>query len=324
MRASARERESVFQRPAHLDALVAAVEGGHTYEVDEPPDDDGDGRRDRGRQSRGDSGAEMLIEEAQREAEVARLQNDHLNRQLKGAIAELELHKRHAKEYKAALEAAEADLSAAHEHVSDLSQKLQVAQEANRRNADMAQQLLTHLNAARVELKSQVRKNEQLQLELSSADLPHGGHGAPPVAGAPATDLAQRRLSRLSRAGRVSLPDAKIQLWDRPHSRAALKPVTHDQGVQVNLAPARSKLEGGSKFGSVAMIAMQHARELEDVHRELQQRVAAVPPTELAMERRPEPHGVPPPAATPGPPGPPRPPGAGESGGPVVACAAAV
>ena len=60
-------------------------------------------------------------------------------------------------------------VSAILEHAADLQQRLQLAQEGNRRNVDMAQQLLRHLNSTRVELKAQARKNAQLEVGLAAA-----------------------------------------------------------------------------------------------------------------------------------------------------------
>ena len=318
MRASHAERESVFGRPPNLDNILATIEAGGTFSDRPDAEDDGDGRdggryddRDGGRydsRRRGNSDAEELIEDAQREAEVSRRRAEHLERQLQGACAELALHKRHAQEFKAMLEAAEADLAAAHEHAADLSQRLQLAQEGNRRNADMAQQLLTHLNTARVELKAQTRKNTQLQNEIVALQ----GSGSE-------YELTSRRTSGCTSSDRISegscsglgasasspeLPRGSMgspsrSLWrggsasaggpggalERFCSRAMLTPVTHDVGVQVNLLHSRSDgTLSTSRIGNVAMLALQHQRELEDVQRELEPKVA---PNELVMERRP-------------------------------------
>ena len=74
--------------------------------------------------------------------------------------------------------------------------------------------------------------------------------------------------------------------------RMALIPVTHDIGIQVTLQPSRTDQLAsarGKNMGTVAMMAMQHARELAGVHRELMTRTGSdVPPTDLTMERRPE------------------------------------
>ena len=65
-------RESVFERPKHLDALVASVAGGGTYK-DDGDDDEGDmmsyDRRFRGSVDEDQAAA---LEEAEREAEVCR------------------------------------------------------------------------------------------------------------------------------------------------------------------------------------------------------------------------------------------------------------
>ena len=300
MRASHAERESVFAPPANLADILAKVNAGTP--LDDDDDDDGRGRYDddrggrgrydddRGGRGRGNSEMEGMIEDAQREAEVSRMQAEHLERQLKGAVAELSLHKRHAQEFKTTLEAAEADLAASHEHVTDLSQKLQLAQEGNRRNAEMAQQLLIHLNTARVELKAQTRKNAQLQNEIAALQ---GEGGAP---GDILADASSERLSqRLSEgscggaglgrggAGWRGSAASESAAVERFGTRAMLTPVTHDVGVQVDLRSVKKELTN-SRMGSVAMLALQHARELENVHRELSSRVA---PTELVMERRP-------------------------------------
>lgn len=260
MRASrydaAAPRESVFTRPAHLDALVANLESaGDDY--------DRRYRRDSAA-SEYDGAADSagMLEDAQREAEVLRLQNEHLNRQLKGAMAELALHKRHADEYKRLLETAEMDLVAAHETTTDLSQRLQLAQEGNRRNADMAQQLLTHLNTTRVELKAQTLRNAQLDLERAGlaahSSSSEGGEGNP-----------------------HQQPPQQSPLYAGATSRAALVPVTHDIGVQVESKANNSAASWDIATSRVARIALKHAHELEHVK-------SPSAPQELAMEARPD------------------------------------
>ena len=239
-------RESVFERPAHLDALVASVAAGAATVVDEYEGDSYDTRY--GSRDSHESSYEMhaaALEEAEREAEVSRLQNDHLTRQLKGAVAELELHKRHAREFKAMLEIAEADLSAAHEHSSDLSHKLKLAQEGNRRNAECASQLLTHLNTARVDLKAQTTKNEQLMLELakarqgSSSSKSASGRsseevedGCGPFPGALPASIARGLRASVGH----ELHDTPPLTLQRLATRTVLTPVTHDVGVQVDMS----------------------------------------------------------------------------------------
>jgi len=314
MRASHADRESVFAPPANLANILATIESGGTFSDAGTGGRYGDGyddcmRYDDGRHGHGrggDSEMEAMIDEAQRDAEVSRMQADHLGRQLKGAVAELALHKRHAQEFKAMLEAAEADLAASHEHSIDLGQKLQLAQEGNRRNADMAQQLLTHLNTARVELKAQTRKNAQLQNDLAALQDEGGGtswserfssgsygiaSSAASVASTTATSLDPRSGGLGSGQTRLSYrPPASVGSGGGPTaalerfcSRAMLTPVTHDVGVQVERRSSRNELQN-SRMGSVALLALQHARELESVHRELTSRIA---PAELVMERRP-------------------------------------
>ena len=76
------------------------------------------------------------------------------------------------------------------------------------------------------------------------------------------------------------------QALERFASRAMLTPVTHDVGVQVDVRSSRNDGLANSRMGSVAMLALQHARELENVHRELKGRRDL--PNDLVMERRPE------------------------------------
>ena len=82
---------------------------------------------------------------------------------MRGLRTELELHKKHCQEFKTMLELTETDLSEAQESHSLLAHRLQLAQEASRRNSDMAQQLLTHLNTCRVDLKAKSSQNERLK-----------------------------------------------------------------------------------------------------------------------------------------------------------------
>jgi len=309
MRASHRERESVFQRPPDLDAIVARA--AEASSRDEDPGsgrwdaDDFPSREDRYGGGGGGGASAAELEEAQREAEVAQQQAAHLEKQLRGAIAELELHKRHGREFKALLEQSEADLCASHEHTADLQQRLQLAQEGNRRNADMAQQLLKHLNSSRVELKAHARRVAQLeertthleernaQLEDLMQESARGGEasgaldtllegaaldslleGVDGIAPAPrsirpaslasGTDERQSGVasSRTSIAwaahGRAS---TSMPLLAQLSTRAALTPVTHDMGVQVDFKSTRTN---PMRMGSVARIALQHAREIEN------------------------------------------------------------
>jgi hypothetical protein len=255
-----RARESVFRRPADLDAIVARVvaEGqgdGASSSLDATLDDDGDddyglgGRRYRDRRS---PDAEDL-EDLRGEMVVLRMQHHHTQRQLKGALAELALHKQYAEEYKEHLELAEADLCAAHEHVADLSERLETAQEGNRRNAEMAQQLLMHLNTTRLELK---RTHAQL------------GH-----------QQGQGQQQQQQKPADDPTPGS-----DMP--RTMLAPVTHDVSVQAELLrPTDAKTTGpqrgdevSTSLASVVLLARKHSRDLENVHRELQQRLS---PAEL-------------------------------------------
>lgn len=261
MRASryndAAPRESVFTRPAHLDALVASL--------DDPGNEwDRCSRRESNASVLGGGNAvdAGMLEEAQREVEVLRLQNEHVNRQLKGAMAELALHKRHAEEFKRLLETAEADLVAAHETTTDLSQRLQLAQEGNRRNADMAQQLLTHLNTTRVELKAQTLRNAQLEQEREE------GRSSSSAAGMEGAAVQHHPASTQS-------------LYSGITSRAALVPVTHDVGVQVDTKPTGPASSWDAVNSRAAMIALKHAHELEKMQ-------SGSVPQELAMEARPD------------------------------------
>ena len=160
-------RESVFTRPAHLDDLVARVQSGESFADDGGhwDEDEGDGRYDGGgrygavRSARysdpsgspgrkRSSGAASAIEDMGREIEVLRMQNNNLERQLKGAVTELELHKRHCTEFKTMLQLTEGDLAAAHENHAHATDRLQTAQEASRRNSEMAQQVVVWLYVA--------------------------------------------------------------------------------------------------------------------------------------------------------------------------------
>ena len=212
-----------------------------------PVDDLDNDRNERHREGRGGgSRDDDEVEDLQREVQVLRMQHAHATRQLKGAVAELEVHRNHAAEYKALLELAEEDLCAAHEHVADLSQRLQLAYEGNRRNAEVAQQLLMHLNATRLELKAQA---------CSPAEVPKDAT----VAKSAATPV-------------------------RHSARTVLTTVTHDFGVQADLLPAserRATMSTSPRDAAnsrTALIAVKHARDLEQVHRELQQRLS---PAEL-------------------------------------------
>ena len=257
-RESRRERESVFTRPTDLDAIVARAAA--SDDASSAWETGGIGGAHPGRddaRSMDDSSLEML-EDAQREAEVARQQVDHLAKQLRGAVAELELHRRHGREFKALLEESESDLCAAHEHAADLQQRLQLAQEGNRRNSDMAQQLLRHLNSTRVELKAQARRTSLLESELAASraartDEAAERHGASSDAEghegvAPDSPVSQ------------DMSSSHVPLLARLGPRAALTPVTHEIGVQVD--SGRADLLH-SRMGGAKMVALQHAKELE-------------------------------------------------------------
>ena len=112
-----------------------------------------------------------------------------------------------------------------HEATTDLSQRLQ-QQEGNRRNADMAQQLLTHLNTTRVELKAQTLRNAQLEQEREEG----------------------RSSSAAGMEGSSSAPSSVTRsLYSGITSRAALVPVTHDV-IQVDTKPWPSVIMGRSQF----------------------------------------------------------------------------
>ena len=285
MRASRAERprESVFKRPTNLDEICARVEAGEPSGYEKFDDEDDGGGRWRTRAGSSEGGQ---LEDLQREMQVLQMQHAHTSRQLQGAVAELDLHKRHAEEYKELLELAEADLCAAHEHTADLSQRLQLAQEGNRRNADMAQQLLIQLDATRVELKAQARREDS---RLSSFRQ-SGNTSHPTQPGASSTASSAVAPTGADSSGAC----APSHEW--LSSRALLTPVTHDAGVQVDLPRSSG---GGSEqthqsawdasTSRVALIALQHARELENVHRELQSRLTPAELEGLALrEARPE------------------------------------
>ena len=187
-------RESVFTRPAHLDALVARVEAGESFAHE---DDDGglehdrndrysdrygdrygdddspvrdryndrygdraslrspDSSRDRETSMRKTEGSAPVIRELENELEDTRreltgahMQDDQMQGQLRSLKTELELHKKHCQEFKTMLELTESDLAEAQENGGLLSHRLQLAQEASRRNADMAQQARPRPGAA--------------------------------------------------------------------------------------------------------------------------------------------------------------------------------
>ena len=73
-------------------------------------------------------------------------------------------------------------------------------------------------------------------------------------------------------------------LLERFCSRAMLTPVTHEVGIQVNVRTDHRDLMH-TRIGSVAKLALQHALELESVHRDHEGRAA---PLDLVMERRPD------------------------------------
>ena len=295
MRASRAERprESVFKRPTNLDDICARVEAGEPsgYEQFDDEDDGGSGRR-RARAGSSEDGGQL--EDLRREMQVLQMQHAHTSRQLQGAVAELDLHKRHAEEYKELLELAEADLCAAHEHTADLSQRLQLAQEGNRRNAEMAQQLLIQLDTTRVELKAQARREVDYRMSSfrQSECKSHGA--ATTVASTAASTTASTAASTAAPTG-ADASGACSPSHEWLSSRALLTPVTHDAGVQVDIRPS-----GGASAPShqspwdisnsrVALIALQHARELENVHRELQSRLTPAELEGLALrEARPE------------------------------------
>ena len=64
------------------------------------------------------------------------------------------------------LELAETDLAAAQEDAGVHVHRMQQAQEASRRNSDMAQQLLTHLNSTRGDVKQKALQISQLKSAL--------------------------------------------------------------------------------------------------------------------------------------------------------------
>ena len=261
-------RASVLGRPPDLDAIIARAEADDWKDPRISIDNWAAG---------GSSSSAVAVEDAQREAEIARQRAEFLEKQLKGAIAELELHKKHGREFKTLLEQSEGDLCAATEHAADLQQRLQLAQEGSRRNADMAQQLLKHLNTSRVEAKAQARRNAQLEAELAESRraLATGRGEVAPFNGSPVASLP----SPLHAAD--STPSASLVA--RLSSRAALTPVTHDVGVQADLRSARGSDAPGSPTSRMQQIALQHARELSTVHDELAKRAVK----EVNVEARP-------------------------------------
>lgn len=142
-------------------------------------------------------------------------------------------------------------------------------------------QLLTHLNRTRVELKAQQRKNEQLDLEIAAISQGGGGESS----SRRRSSSADAMSVRMAVAAHGKREELSLR-WLGP--RESLVPLMHDVSVQADIGQPRGADEQGlqnARMGKVALIALQHARELESVHRELQQRGA---PHELAMEARPD------------------------------------
>jgi len=279
-------RESLFTRPAHLDDLVARIEAGETFEDTSESRHESryDFGRPRSRSSANDSAddadertsrcskhhLEAQLEEADRDKEVMRMQIEQHRRQQKSRETELELHKKHGAEFRALLEVAEGDLAASNEKNLELSHKLQLAQEASFRNADMAQQLLTHLNSCRAELKAKSLLNEHLRKLLNEV---------------------QQRESDRSTGGEANASNGKDEslLSPRPEdsasslhsiSRPVLHVLTHDAAVQVNLLASVTMPRDHTRQRSIVDISQRHAQELNLAN-------ARSAHNELAMERRP-------------------------------------
>ena len=103
-------------RPAHLDELVRTVEAGGSYvEMHSARDEDdvGLGGEEEGwsrRRMRAGSLSDCQDEDSNdmfRELEVARIQMDHLHRQVRSTFAEVELHKEVVAKIKVVVQAAE-------------------------------------------------------------------------------------------------------------------------------------------------------------------------------------------------------------------------
>lgn len=294
-RASA-ARESVSQRPAHLDELCAIVEAGGSYvEMQAARDGEDSGLDDEdarwSRRGRAQSWTDRPDEESSdmfRELEVARIQADHLHRQVRSTFAEVELHKRHASEFKALLEGAEDELSRAHEQLSrrekdynHLVHKLSCAGISLREDGVL--QGVNKLPMANHRPVMARRGVWQTLFRLAGGcccwQSPKPPEGAmmlspsPPLLRQSSSSSSKLLAGRLSGKSSVGLHDVGVQT-DQPLAGAAEgSPSTNP------------KL---SSFSTVAVMAMQHAKELQSVHQELAQRLEAKPPMDLVMERRPE------------------------------------
>lgn len=222
-------RESVFKRPAHLDALVANVEAGRSSNwdrLDEEAEDEGSDDWDGGVSSlrsrdRGDSYTAGLLEDAQREAEVLRGMNDHMHKQLKGCMAELELHRSHAEDYKRMLEAAEEDICHVHEMLDEKTIRLETAKMALERNDKAAAKHASDLHTAHTALKAMRRRNAELDRKVRSSGGDPGFAAGPAAASAAAASSGRDPDEELSEA-----------------AISALIPIAHDVDVQCDLRPS--------------------------------------------------------------------------------------
>ncbi|KAL1528622.1 hypothetical protein AB1Y20_009960 [Prymnesium parvum] len=304
-------RESVFTRPAHLDDVVARINAGESFADDDDEDMGGrydarsrkvdrsgrssserspgrDRRADRYADSKRSSMGGAMLEELEREVTVMRTQNSFLEKQLAGCMQELELHKRHGREFKTLLEVAELDLAASYENYSHASDKLRQAQEASRRNSEMAQQLLTHLNSCRAELKGKTLQNERLRESLDELKaMLHDARSG--VAREHGLDLKERMResaepsppagSGLFKLSAMALPGEGMVITRAPHAK-----VTHEVAVQVDLLDAgRDRPKFGRK-GSVMDLSMRHKLEVEALQGRDPNKL---PNMDLVMERRP-------------------------------------
>ena len=146
------------------------------------------------------------LEEAQRELEVRERQLKMEQEHSKSLRLELELKKKHCDEFRRDLELAETDLAAAQEDAGVHVHRMQQAQEASRRNSDMAQQLLTHLNSTRGDVKQKALQISQLKSALDELQdvvseaivQQEGAAGAPAPASAPLPAAADAGASSSS------------------------------------------------------------------------------------------------------------------------------
>ena len=172
------------------------------------------------------------LEEAQRELEVRERQLKMEQEHSKSLRLELELKKKHCDEFRRDLELAETDLAAAQEDAGVHVHRMQQAQEASRRNSDMAQQLLTHLNSTRGDVKQKALQISQLKSALDELQdvvseaivQQEGAAGAPAPASAPLPAAADAGASSSSvdssSAGRAAARRAASAAAPPPSSSA--------------------------------------------------------------------------------------------------------